>query len=160
MEILRIEPTNEHFAQAGDLRERVLLRAVGFTLAQFDEVYGSADRFDHFIALGDADDGEWAERVMGVALLLPEYPEPGCGKIMQVAVEEGLRGRGVGAAVMRAAEDRAFAAKDADGRGLASLVCHAQLPAVPFYERIGWSVISEEFEEAGIPHLRMAKWPK
>ena len=67
MEILRIEPTNEHFAQAGDLRERVLLRAVGFTLAQFDEVYGSADRFYHFIALGDADDGEWAERVMGVS---------------------------------------------------------------------------------------------
>jgi predicted GNAT family N-acyltransferase len=39
--------------------------------------------------------------------------------------------------------------------GLPSVWCHAQLTAVPFYERLGYARLGATFEEAGIEHVRM-----
>ena len=41
--------------------------------------------------------------------------------------------------------------------GYESVVLHAQVPVVGFYERLGYEVTSEEFEDAGIPHREMRK---
>lgn len=71
------------------------------------------------------------------------------GKIGRVAVFADCRGRGVGTALMQRLH---AVARD---QGLASVWCHAQLAAVPFYERLGYRSSGEVFEEAGILHKRM-----
>jgi GNAT superfamily N-acetyltransferase len=69
-----------------------------------------------------------------------------------MAVATDWQQRGVGAAVLRHLEARAVAA------GFHLLWCNARTPAVPFYERQGWRVISDEFlvPTAG-PHFKMRK---
>lgn len=80
---------------------------------------------------------------IGTARLLPE------GRIGRMAVRKAWRGKGVGAALMRALLDEAKAAN------LASVVLHAQTHAADFYRRFGFSARGEPFEEAGIPHVEM-----
>jgi predicted GNAT family N-acyltransferase len=45
----------------------------------------------------------------------------------------------------------------ADSHGLVSVWCNAQSATVPFYQSLGYRVVGEVFEEAGIDHLRMTK---
>lgn len=69
--------------------------------------------------------------------------------IGRIAVVKECRGRGVGAALVSAAEE--FASL----RGGRSAVIHAQTRARGFYERIGYSVFGEPDEEEGVPHIWM-----
>ena len=71
------------------------------------------------------------------------------GKIGRLAVLAPARGHGVGRALMARVHELARE------RGLASVWCHAQISAAPFYERLGYRVTSEPFEEAGIEHVKM-----
>ena len=73
------------------------------------------------------------------------------GKLGRVAVLAPERRGGVGTALMRGVH--ALAA----GAQLPSVWCHAQLSAVPFYERLGYRREGEEFQEAGIPHLALRR---
>ncbi|MES5394822.1 GNAT family N-acetyltransferase [Bacillus amyloliquefaciens] len=76
----------------------------------------------------------------------------GHGKLERICVMKSHRSLGVGVIIMRALE-KAAAAKGAD-----SFILHAQTQAVPFYEKQGYRVTSdEEFLDAGIPHLEMVK---
>lgn len=36
-----------------------------------------------------------------------------------------------------------------------SIVLNSQMPAVKFYEKLGFNTVGEEFIEAGIPHIKM-----
>ena len=73
------------------------------------------------------------------------------GKFGRVAVLAEERRGGVGTALMRAVH--ALAA----GAGLPAVWCHAQLSAVPFYERLGYRRDGEAFEEAGIAHVALRR---
>jgi predicted GNAT family N-acyltransferase len=66
-----------------------------------------------------------------------------------MATAERQRGRGVGAAVLRAAIDTVH---EQGGR---LLWCNARESAVGFYARNGFRPQGEGFVEHGIPHLRM-----
>jgi predicted GNAT family N-acyltransferase len=46
---------------------------------------------------------------------------------------------------------------EAERRGLRRQMLTAQAHAVRFYERLGFRVASEEFLEAGIPHVDMVR---
>jgi len=72
-------------------------------------------------------------------------------KIERVAVLGEQRTRGLGRALMEAAETAAWR------RGHARLVIHAQRAVIPFYERLGWRALGPEFVEAGIAHRKMEK---
>jgi predicted GNAT family N-acyltransferase len=82
---------------------------------------------------------------IGCARLLPD------GHIGRVAVVRDRRGRGVGTALMLRLIERARA------RGDAVVIVHAQVAAIPFYERHGFAVTGDEFEEAGIAHRVMRR---
>lgn len=71
------------------------------------------------------------------------------GKIGRVAVLSAYRRSGVGTVIMHLLHDlaREF--------GLGMTWCHAQRSAVPFYQKLKYQQTGSEFEEAGIPHLRM-----
>ena len=71
------------------------------------------------------------------------------GKIGRIAVIAGARGRGIGALILRSLLDQARR------RGIRRPYLHAQLQAVPFYERLGFRSEGGVFDEAGIPHVRM-----
>ncbi|HEX8002560.1 MAG TPA: GNAT family N-acetyltransferase [Mycobacteriales bacterium] len=78
---------------------------------------------------------------------MPGDPRAGDWRLRGMASEPELRGRGFGAAALRAALDYARE------RGAARVWCNARTPALGFYERHGFAVVGEEFElpDAG-PH--------
>ena len=92
-------------------------------------------------ALALAEDGS----ALATGRLLPD------GHIGRMAVLKAARGSGVGAMVLDA-----LMAKAAE-LGYPELVLNAQSYAAPFYARVGFEQVGEEFEEAGIPHVEMRK---
>jgi predicted GNAT family N-acyltransferase len=73
------------------------------------------------------------------------------GCIGRVAVLRNWRGRDVGTVLLRTLLDQARA------RRLPTVSIHAQRDAVPFWVRQGFDSVGEEFEEAGIPHVKMRR---
>ncbi|KRG15979.1 GNAT family N-acetyltransferase [Lederbergia galactosidilytica] len=73
------------------------------------------------------------------------------GKIERICILSSSRALGAGKKVMEAIEG--FARKKA----IQQLKLHAQITAIPFYEKLGYMVCSEEFMDAGIPHKTMTK---
>ncbi|MEL6328612.1 MAG: GNAT family N-acetyltransferase [Planctomycetota bacterium] len=147
--VLRIDPAHELYPAACRLREEVLLRGAGFTFDEYAAAYPYEDESEHFIAVREL--GTGGRHVVGTALMKADYKEPGSAKVSQVAVDPQLRGEGIGRKLMIAAEARGFGEL-----GQGELFCHAQDTAVAFYRALGWRVVSDEFEEAGIRHFRMA----
>ena len=78
-------------------------------------------------------------------------PDHGTGKVERVVVAADRRGEGWGRCVMNAVESRARE------EGFDRLALHAQTPVQEFYEALGYEAYGDEFEEAGIPHVEMAK---
>ncbi|WP_058996071.1 GNAT family N-acetyltransferase [Haloarcula sp. CBA1127] len=111
-------------------------------VSEDEELDGNDSEAVQFLARED-------EHPVGTARL--RFPEPMVGKVERVAVREPYRGDGVGAALMRAVED---AARD---DGATELKLHAQTHVEPFYQQLGYETVSDEFEEAGIPHVKMRK---
>jgi predicted GNAT family N-acyltransferase len=68
-----------------------------------------------------------------------------------MAVEDEMRGRGLGAAILAEAEAQARAA------GASRIRLHAQLAAQSLYARGGFEPHGVEFMEEGIPHVTMEK---
>jgi len=92
----------------------------------------------HFLAL----EGDFP---IGTARLLSD------GQVGRVSVLKDWRGLKVGDALMQAVIG------EAEKRGLKQLMLSAQVQATAFYERLGFSIVSEEFLEAGIPHVDMVR---
>jgi predicted GNAT family N-acyltransferase len=92
----------------------------------------------HFLAF----EGEYP---MGTARLLPD------GHIGRVAVLKDWRGLKVGDKLLRSVIE------EAEKRGLKQQMLSAQVHASPFYERFGFSIVSGEFLDAGIPHVDMVR---
>jgi len=134
---VRIVAWSDARAAAGAIREAVFVAEQGvpaeIELDEWDE------RSEHALACEDGG------RVVGTGRLLPD------GHIGRMAVLRERRGRGVGAAVLAALIDRARE------RGMRRVVLNAQSRAVPFYARFGFAVSGDEFIEAGIPHVEMAR---
>lgn len=72
-------------------------------------------------------------------------------KLRAMAVDASLRKAGIGRMLVKEAEKIAVAA------GYKDMEMFARVPAVGFYEKLGYTVIGDEFLEVGIPHLLMKK---
>jgi predicted GNAT family N-acyltransferase len=83
----------------------------------------------------------------------------GCGRLKadghigRMAVLKEYRGQGVGSAILVALLEVARAQRCAE------VYLHAQVSAIPFYEKHGFCVSSEVFLDSGIPHKIMRKNP-
>ncbi len=82
----------------------------------------------------------------GRLVLHPEY-----AKIGRMAVVREWRRHGVGRALLHALLAEAVRS------GARRAVLHAQVRAIGFYERSGFTATGDEFDEAGIPHRRMER---
>lgn len=88
----------------------------------------------------------------GTQVALGDFPVAGdVVRVGRMAVRRDLRGRGVGALMLRALEEAAVEA------GLAQALLHAQCHAQAFYARLGYVPVGERFEEAGIAHVTMTR---
>ncbi len=146
--ILRIDRGHPLYEQEVELRERELLGPIGIDMAELERLFpGFEDRFEHFVAVIRHPKGE---RVVGVVCLLPDFPDEGMGKLMQMVVDRQRRNEGLGRQLLVEFERRAVGEL-----GLTELFCHAREDARGFYERLGWKAEGEPFDEAGIPHYRM-----
>ena len=91
-----------------------------------------------------------AGRPIAIASFTPEpsgdRPGRRAMRLLGMAVEPGTRGAGLGRAIV----DAALARLRADGVE----VCwaNARSSALGFYERLGFSVVGDEFERVGLPH--------
>lgn len=83
--------------------------------------------------------------VAGCARLLPD------GHVGRMAVLPGFRGQGVGSELL------VRLIEAARGRNMTLLQLHAQSHAAGFYRKAGFVPEGLEFEEAGIPHIRMLR---
>lgn len=151
IEIRRITKNDPLYAQECAVREEVLLRPIGYDLARFRDEFNVEDRFEHFVAVFDHPGGP---RVVGTACLLPNFPTPGSGKLMQMAVDLQRQGEGIGRKLVVAIERRAFGEL-----GISELFCHARDGAYGFYTCLGWDFDSDTFLEGGVPHRKMVFRP-
>lgn len=88
----------------------------------------------------------------GYTRLLPPGLKYPCPTIGRVIITKDLRGTGKGADLMRYAMD--MAKKHFGGYEIA---LSAQVPVVPFYEKLGFSTVGEPYIEADMPHVKMVR---
>ncbi|OKL35366.1 GNAT family N-acetyltransferase [Domibacillus mangrovi] len=74
------------------------------------------------------------------------------GKVERICVLKEARGQGAGNLIMDAIEQYAATRPE-----LMTLKLDAQIQAIPFYEKRGYEVVSDEFLDAGIVHKTMTK---
>lgn len=117
------------------VRETVFMREQGVPEAL--EWDGLDETAMHFLA------EDKHGRPIGTGRLLAD------GQIGRMAVLAPWRSRGVGTAILEAILTAARS------RGVETVRLHAQNHAVAFYQRFGFTTVSEAFLDAGIPHVSM-----
>jgi predicted GNAT family N-acyltransferase len=139
-ELKILEYGSPDYKQTVDLRYKVLRAPLGL---QFGEEELKKDIGDIHLALF----------IHGkpVACLILSLQSSGKIKMRQVAVDGSLQGKGYGTYLSRAAEDYALK------KGFSVVYCHARSVAAPFYKKLGYKVVGDEFTEVGIPHYLMEK---
>jgi predicted GNAT family N-acyltransferase len=125
--------------QALALREQVFCVEQGVPLAADQD--GLDDVAIQVVAVEDS-------QVIGTCRVLVEG---GVGRLGRMAVAAPARGRGLGAAILAAAEQ---SARDAGAR---LMRLHAQRYVEDLYAAAGYTPYGEAFVEEGIPHVGMEK---
>ncbi|MFK2825786.1 GNAT family N-acetyltransferase [Bacillus sp. B190/17] len=130
---------NQEREDAYDIRKRVFVGEQGVPLEiEIDEHEEAAA---HFVLYDN-------EKPCGAGRF---RIKDGLGKAERICVLPTYRGKGAGRLIMEAVEAHA------KERDIPALKLDAQVHAIPFYERLGYEVISDEFIDAGIPHKTMKK---
>ncbi|MEO7983788.1 MAG: GNAT family N-acetyltransferase [Bacteroidota bacterium] len=135
-----IDHGTPEYRQMVKLRDDILRKplGLGFTPQELEE-----EKDNMLIAAFEEED------MLGCCMLVEERPE--VVRLRQMAVLNDLQGKGIGRALMNFAENLA---RD---RGYKILAMHARKNATGFYEKMGYSIASDEFEEVTIPHYVMEK---
>ena len=140
MPIKQIDHGSKEYKQMIKLRYDILRKPLQLS---FDEDELEKEKKD--ILIGAFED----EKMLGCCLLTQIDNES--LRLRQMAVKNNLQGKGIGASMMRFAEN---VARDA---GYKKLVMHARKTAIGFYEKFGYKVSGDEFMEISIPHYIMEK---
>lgn len=138
--VCRRAADGDDLAACLNIRDVVFIREQGVDPAL--ERDGLDDESIHYLAEIDG----WPVGAARVRVLDDRF------KVQRVAVLREARGKGVGEALMRFLMADLAASDIAQGR---EFFLSSQSYAIPFYERLGFKVCSDEFMEAGIPHRDM-----
>lgn len=135
-----ITTLDPEYAQEKELRDRVLRRPLGLALSEKD--LQGEEQQTHIVAVDESG------RVLGCVLI---SFVGGAAKARQLAVDASWRKMGIGRELMRRAEE---AARE---RTFRKLILHGRAVNIPFFEKLGYAVVSEAFNEVTIPHVRLEK---
>jgi GNAT superfamily N-acetyltransferase len=135
-----------------DLRHRILRAGLPPESARFDA--DEAATTLHWAAFEvDAAGRAGSQPVACLSLMLNSFQAEPAWQLRGMAVDDPHQGCGLGRQLLARAEE------DAAAQGQAGLLwCNARVPAAGFYQKHGWTIVSEVFEvpTAG-PHVKMSK---
>jgi ribosomal protein S18 acetylase RimI-like enzyme len=135
-----IDHNSKEYKQMIELRRQILRKPLGL---DFSKEELEREKNDILIAAFEDD------RMLGCCLLT--QVEPDNVRLRQMAVIPGLQGKGIGRVLMQ------FAENIARDRCYKKITMHARKSAIGFYEKLGYEVTGEEFQELTIPHYIMEK---
>lgn len=140
MPIKLIDYGTKEYKQMIDLRYEILRKPLHLSFEKHE-----LDKEKNDILIGAFEE----EKMLGCCLLT--RIDKNSVRLRQMAVQNNLQGKGIGAAMMNFAEN---VARDA---GYKKMVMHARKTAIGFYEKFGYKVSGGEFIELSIPHYIMDK---
>jgi predicted N-acetyltransferase YhbS len=140
MEINLVKPGSEEYEQMIDLRIEALLQPIGIPASYIEPEKEKAD-----LMIGAFDGG----KIIGCCVLTRRSEN--VVQLRQMAVRPGLKGKGIGMAIIR------FAERIAVEKGYEVVMMHARDPVIGFYEKCGYEIKGEQFFEVGMGHHRMEK---
>ncbi len=140
MPIKQIDHSSKEYRQMVELRNEILRKPLGLS---FKKEELSREKDDILIGAFEED------KMLGCCLLTKVNKDN--VRLRQMAVQNNLQGKGIGAAMLNYAEN---VARDA---GYKNMLMHARKTAVGFYEKLDYKVTSDEFKEITIPHFIMEK---
>lgn len=140
MALKQIDHGSKEYLQMIKLRNEILRRPLGLSYSE-EELTREKDD----ILIGAFDDDEM------LACCILTKVDGKTLRLRQMAVQNNLQGKGIGASLMHFAE---LVARD---KGFHKLIMHARNTAVGFYEKLGYKVVGNEFIEVTIPHNVMEK---
>jgi GNAT superfamily N-acetyltransferase len=135
-----------------ELRHRILRAGLPPDSARFDADEAASTLHLAVFAV-DASDGAEGLPMACLSLMLNSFQNEPAWQLRGMAVDDPHQGRGLGRELLTQAEEAAAA------EGQAGLLwCNARVPATGFYQKQGWTIVSEVFEiPAAGPHVRMSK---
>ena len=138
MLIISIKPWSEAITDAHPIRTTVFVQEQGVPEElELDESDADAD---HALAY-------FGPLCVGTARLIRLAGKK--GQIGRMAVLSGHRRNGIGSSLLKTLLELGRS------QGIMEFELHAQVTAMPFYERLGFSSFGEVYDEAGIPHRNM-----
>jgi predicted GNAT family N-acyltransferase len=129
----------QDISDALEIRREVFIEEQNVPEAR--EVDGLDEEANHYIYYE-------AGKAVGTARV--RYIE-GAAKIERVATLKSYRGKELGRALMN------FILADLKRLGVRKVVLESQTYIEGFYKSLGFSRVGEEFEDAGMPHIKMVK---
>ena len=140
MGLKQIDHGTREYKQMITLRRQILRQPLGLS---FSEEELEKEKNDILIAAFDDDN------MLGCCMLTTINNHT--LRIRQMAVQNNLQGKGVGASLM------SFIENLARDKGYRRLMMHARDTAIGFYERFGYKLRGDQFIEVGIAHHVMEK---
>ena len=140
MALKQIDHGSKEYQQMVKLRNVVLRQPLGLSFSSEELAREKED-----ILIGAFDDDEM------LACCMLTLAGDKCLRLRQMAVQNNLQGKGIGASMLNFAE---ILARD---KGYKKLIMHARKTAIGFYEKLGYKVVGDEFIEVTIPHYVMEK---
>lgn len=140
--MIDIDFGSSRYEQLVDLRYKVLLEPLG--LKFLDAHREKEMNYLHIGCVESLDD-----KLVGGLMLIPLDNE--VIRMMQVAVDTKHQGLGVGRFMVEYAQERA---REANYK---TIVMHAMLNVIGFYEKLGFEQEGDIFEERGITFAKMVK---
>ena len=140
MALKQIDHGSKEYKQMIALRMEILRKPLGLSFSD-DEL--AKEKED--ILIGAFDE----EKILACCLLTKI--DNTTIKLRQMAVQNNLQGKGIGASMM------SFAETVARDKGYKKLMMHARNTAIGFYEKFDFKVKGNEFIEVNVPHHVMEK---
>ncbi len=140
MPIKQIDHGSTEYMQMVELRNEILRKPLGLSFSH-DEL--GKEKSDILIGAFEED------KMLGCCLLTKVDAK--AVRLRQMAVQNSVQGKGIGATMMNYAEN---VARDT---GYKKMVMHARKTAIGFYEKLGYKLTGGEFLEITIPHYIMEK---
>lgn len=140
MGLKQIDHGTDEYWKMVALRNQILRAPLGLGFTE-DEL--AREKEDILVAAFEDDD------MLGCCVL--SALDPYRMRLRQMAVMANLQRKGIGASLMN------FCETLARDRGCKILMMHARDTAMGFYEKFGYRVTGDPFEEVGLPHHVMEK---
>ncbi|MGE7183239.1 GNAT family N-acetyltransferase [Peribacillus sp. NPDC006672] len=137
---VKIAENTQELENAYMIRKKVFVQEQKVPLEEEIDEY--EEESAHFVLYDDQDQPIGAGRLRVIDNI---------GKVQRICVLSSGRKNGAGAMIMNAIEE--YASK----REVPQLKLDAQVHAIPFYSKLGYEIVSDEFMDAGIPHKTMTK---